>query len=76
MLGALLREDVVGLRSRGTLVHRADGPWLRLPAVDDALLLPVTEDGFQSPYAAREPLLLRESDGTRLGTCEAVLAAL
>lgn len=76
VLGALLREDVVGLRSRGTLVHRADGPWLRLAAADDALLLPVTEDGFQSPYAAREPLLLRESDGARLGTCEAVLAAL
>ncbi|MFE7766640.1 IucA/IucC family protein [Streptomyces sp. NPDC057438] len=76
VLGALLREDVVGLRSRSTLVHRPDGPWLRLPAAGDALLLPVTADGFQHTYAAREPLLLRESDGTRLGTCGAVLAAL
>lgn len=77
VLGALLREDVVGLRSRSTLVERSDGPWLRLPVDgDDALLLPVTEDGFQSAYAARLPLLLRESDGTHLTTCDTVLAEL
>jgi siderophore synthetase component len=76
VLGALLREDVVGLRSRSTLGHRPDGPWLRLPAADDALLLPVVEDGFQHTYAARLPLLVRESDGTHLVTCGTVLATL
>lgn len=78
VLGALLREDVVGLRSRSTLVHRPDGPWLRLPPTDgdDALLLPVTEEGFQHMYTARLPLLARESDGTHLTTCATVLAAL
>ncbi|MGW0842400.1 IucA/IucC family protein [Streptomyces sp. NPDC002787] len=77
VLGALLREDVVGLRTRGTLVHGPDGPWLRLPAAtDDALLLPVTEDGFQHTYAARLPLLVRESTGTHLTTCDTVLTEL
>ncbi|WP_200309055.1 IucA/IucC family protein [Streptomyces adelaidensis] len=77
VLGALLREDVVGLRTRGTLVEHPDGSWLRLP-VDggDALLLPVTEDGYQHTYAARRPLLVRESAGTHLTTCDTVLAAL
>ncbi|MEH0639030.1 IucA/IucC family protein [Streptomyces bottropensis] len=76
VLGALLREDVVGLRSRSTLVHHPDGPWLRLPSAADALLMPVAEDGFQHTHAARLPLLVRESDGTRLVTCGSVLAAL
>lgn len=77
VLSALLREDVVGLRSRGTLVERPDGLWLRLPAEgDDGLLLPVVEDGFQSVYAARLPLLVRESDGAELTTCDTVLAEL
>lgn len=77
VLGALLREDVVGLRTRGTPLDRPDGPWLRLPTPDgDALLLPVTEDGFQHTFAARLPLIVRESDGTRLPTCDTVLAAL
>lgn len=78
VLGALLREDVVGLRTRSTLVDHPDGPWLRLLTTDgdDALRLPVTEDGFQHTYAARLPLLVRESDGTSLTTCDTVLAAL
>ncbi|MFF5703641.1 IucA/IucC family protein [Streptomyces sp. NPDC012794] len=77
VLGALLREDVVGLRTRTTAVDRADGRWLRLPADDgDALLLPVTEDGYQSVYAARLPLLARESDGRELTTHDEVLEAL
>ncbi|NUK13700.1 hypothetical protein HRW18_38350, partial [Streptomyces lunaelactis] len=29
-LSALLREDVVGLRTRSTAVERPDGTWLRL----------------------------------------------
>ncbi|MFF0011059.1 IucA/IucC family protein [Streptomyces sp. NPDC005374] len=77
VLSALLREDVVGLRTRGTLMHREDGAWLRLAGPEgDALLLPVAEDGFQCEYAARLPLLLREPEGTELRTCESVLDAL
>ncbi|MFF9200198.1 IucA/IucC family protein [Streptomyces sp. NPDC014779] len=77
VLSALLREDVVGLRSRGTLVRRADGAWLRRAGEDgDALLLPVAEDGFQSAYAARMPLLVRESDGAPLATYEEIIGAL
>lgn len=77
VLSALLREDVVGLRTRGVLVHRPDGDWVRLPAPDgDALLLPVAEDGYQYVYAARRPLLLRESDGAELTSYDTVLGAL
>ncbi len=77
VLGALLREDVAGLRSRSTAVVRTDGRWLRLPAADgDALLLPVAADGFQSADAPRLPLLRREATGAALTTCDAVLAAL
>ncbi|WP_066934112.1 IucA/IucC family protein [Streptomyces sp. NBRC 110611] len=77
VLSALLREDVVGLRSHSAPVERADGRWLRRAAADgDALLLPVAEDGFQCETAARRPLLLRESDGTELATTDEILAAL
>ncbi|MFE5812559.1 IucA/IucC family protein [Streptomyces sp. NPDC056479] len=76
VLSALLREDVVGLRSRGTAVEQSDGRWIRLPAGDDALLLPVVEDGYQCAYAARLPLLVRESDGAELTSCATVLGAL
>ena len=77
VLSALLREDVVGLRTRGTLTHRPDGLWLRLPTGGaDALLLPLAEDGFQCVYAARLPLLVRESDGAELTSYDTVLAAL
>lgn len=76
VLGALLREDVVGLRSRSTLVRRPDGDWLRLPTAGDALLLPVAEDGYQCEHRARLPLLERESDGAELTSYETVLGAL
>ncbi|MFC5220105.1 IucA/IucC family protein [Streptomyces coerulescens] len=76
VLGALLREDVVGLRSRGTPVRRPDGNWVRLPVPGDALLLPVTEDGYQGAFAARLPLLVRESNGAELASCDSVLGAL
>ncbi|MFD9213252.1 IucA/IucC family protein [Streptomyces sp. NPDC059544] len=77
VLSALLREDVVGLRSRGRPVERADGTWLRLEAPGpDALLLPVREDGFQCAWAARKPLLRRESDGAELTDTDTVLAEL
>ncbi|WP_436318356.1 IucA/IucC family protein [Streptomyces caniferus] len=78
VLGALLREDVVGLRTRGTLLERPDGHWLRLPAgpAAGALLLPLGEDGYQSTYTARLPLLVRESDGARLTTLDEAVTAL
>ncbi|MEU8785427.1 IucA/IucC family protein [Streptomyces sp. NPDC048637] len=78
VLSALLREDVVGLRTRGTLLERPDGPWLRLPSTPDAgaLLLPLGPDGYQSTYAARLPLLVREADGARLTSADEILAAL
>ncbi|MGC5564134.1 IucA/IucC family protein [Streptomyces sp. FR-108] len=81
VLSALLREDVVGLRSAGRLVHRPDGPWLRRDAGEgQSLLLPVVEDGFQCAYAARLPLLVREFGGSEKSvpyrTCDEILAAL
>ncbi len=76
VLGALLREDVAGLRSRSTEVRRPDGRWLRLPVPGGALALPVTADGFQSRYTARLPLLRREPGGSDLTGCDTVLAAL
>ncbi|WP_308288867.1 IucA/IucC family protein [Streptomyces humicola] len=77
VLGALLREDVVGLRSRTTPEQRPDGLWLRLAeGGGGALLLPVTEDGFQAAYTARLPLLRREPAATTLTTCDDVLDAL
>src|SRR5689334_16136236 len=78
---ALLREDVVGLRSRSTKESHPDGLWLRLDtgnSVDngEALLLPVADDGFQATYTARLPLLRREPSGTTLTTCGDILGAL
>lgn len=77
VLSALLREDVAGLRTRGTVLDRADGPWLRLTTGPGrALLLPLRGDGFQSTWAARLPLLRQEPDGTDLVTTDSVLRAL
>ncbi|MEU0144519.1 IucA/IucC family protein [Streptomyces sp. NPDC006288] len=77
VLGALLREDVAGLRTRTTLVDRPDGSWLRLPTGPGrALLLPVREDGFQGARTARLPLLRQEPEGDDLTSSDAVLAAL
>lgn len=77
VLGALLREDVAGLRSRSVVLDRTDGPWLRLPAgPGHALLLPVRADGYQGVWAARLPLLRTEPDGADLTTTDDVLAAL
>ncbi|MFE3500644.1 IucA/IucC family protein [Kitasatospora sp. NPDC059160] len=70
VLSALLREDVLGLRTRGTLEQRPDGPWLS----DGSLALPVAPDGFQADHAARLPEL--EVDGARLTELTAVLALL
>ncbi|WP_220136086.1 IucA/IucC family protein [Nocardia gipuzkoensis] len=74
----MLREDVVGLRTRSTTVLRPDGRWLRLAATTgaDALLLPVAPDGFLCRYTVRLPLLARESDGVELRTIATIVAAL
>ena len=79
VLGTLLREDVVGLRTRTAVEHRPDGPWLRLRAPGGAhadLLLPVEVDGFQCEYAARLPLLRAEGVGRDLTRGADVLDAL
>ncbi|GHH41701.1 siderophore synthetase component [Streptomyces umbrinus] len=80
VLSALLREDVVGLRTRSTLVHRPDGAWLqRADGQEGFLLLPVVEDGFQCEFAARLPLLVGESEGAApvpYETCDEILGVL
>ncbi|MEU8862687.1 IucA/IucC family siderophore biosynthesis protein [Streptomyces umbrinus] len=80
VLSALLREDVVGLRTRSTLVHRPDGAWLqRADGQGGFLLLPVVEDGFQCEFAARLPLLVGESEGAApvpYETCDEILGVL
>ncbi|MEV8317816.1 IucA/IucC family siderophore biosynthesis protein [Streptomyces sp. NPDC059900] len=78
VLSALLREDVVGWRSRSGVVRQPDGSWLRLPVVPDgdALLMPVCADGYQGTYAARLPLLRRESDGAELTDAGSIVRAL
>ncbi len=78
VLDTLLREDVVGLRTRSTPLERADGSWLRLPSGGDALLSPVrsARPGFQSGTEVRLPLLRQESDGAELTDADTVLAAL
>ncbi|MEV4611126.1 IucA/IucC family protein [Kitasatospora sp. NPDC049258] len=68
VLDTLLREDVVGLRTGAVPEQRADGTWLRA----GRLALPVAEDGFQSEYAARLPLL--EADGAPLTELPRILA--
>ncbi|MFD7588045.1 IucA/IucC family protein [Kitasatospora sp. NPDC059811] len=72
VLSALLREDVLGLRSRGAVEDRADGPWFTV--ADAELALPVAAEGFQCEYAARLPLL--ELAGRRLTGLDAIVAAL
>lgn len=82
VLSALLREDVTGWRTRSTPVRQGDGLWLRLPVATRehsrgaALLMPVSDDGYQSTYAARLPLLRREPGGGELVDTAGVLAAL
>ncbi|MEV7771147.1 IucA/IucC family protein [Kitasatospora sp. NPDC086791] len=72
MLSALLREDVLGLRTRGTVEDRPDGPWLTV--TEARLALPVAPEGFQCEYAARLPFL--ELDGRRRTGPDTVVAAL
>ncbi|WNM50259.1 IucA/IucC family protein [Kitasatospora sp. CM 4170] len=74
VLSALLREDVLGLRTRSTVEERPDGRWLRLGLGSRTVALPVAEEGFQCEYAARLPLL--EVDGAELGDLDRAVAAL
>ncbi|MFF1817863.1 IucA/IucC family protein [Kribbella sp. NPDC058245] len=74
VLSTLIREDVLGLRTRSTLVERSDGSWLQLELGGRLLALPVAEEGFQSEYGARRPLL--EVDGDELTTLDEILAVL
>ncbi|MFG3051791.1 IucA/IucC family protein [Kitasatospora sp. NPDC048239] len=74
VLSALLREDVLGLRTRGRLQERADGRWIALDPAGAALALPVVEEGFQSEYAARLPLV--ELSGRPVTGLDGILAAL
>ncbi|MEU9782033.1 IucA/IucC family protein [Streptomyces phaeochromogenes] len=82
VLSALLREDVVGLRTGSTLTHGPDGAWLqRADRQGGLLLLPVVEDGFQCEFAARLPLLVGESEGAApvpvpYETCDEILGVL
>jgi len=70
VLGALLREDLLGLRTASVPEQRSDGAWLRA----GALALPVTADGFQSEYTARLPLL--ELDGSPVTELSEILGRL
>ncbi|MFE2108512.1 IucA/IucC family protein [Kitasatospora sp. NPDC059463] len=72
VLSALLREDVLGLRTRAAVEQRADGAWL--VAAGLGIAVPVAADGFQSEYAARLPLV--DLDGRPTGDLDTVLAAL
>ncbi|MBW3086824.1 hypothetical protein KEM60_03053 [Austwickia sp. TVS 96-490-7B] len=78
VLSALVREDVVGLRSDSEVVERPDGLWLQLSVSDPErhLLVPVRPDGFQSWYDARLPLLRVEPAGEELRTCQEILTVL
>ncbi|WP_053648321.1 IucA/IucC family siderophore biosynthesis protein [Streptomyces sp. XY431] len=72
VLSTLVREDVLGLRTRGTVEHRPDGAWL--VAAEHGIAVPVAAEGFQSEYAARLPLV--EVDGRRIEELDAAMAAL
>ncbi|GAB2728615.1 IucA/IucC family protein [Kitasatospora kifunensis] len=70
VLSALLREDVLGLRTGSRHEQRADGGWL----VRGQLALPVGPDGFQCELAARLPLL--EQAGRAITDLTEILAVL
>ncbi|MEU9132698.1 IucA/IucC family protein [Kitasatospora sp. NPDC048540] len=74
VLAALLREDVLGLRTRSTPEHRADGRWLQLDFDGVTVGLPITRDGFQCEDTARLPLL--QVAGAELTSPAAIVDAL
>lgn len=78
VLATLLREDILGLRTRATEITRSDGPWLRLASADGsaAVLVPVMADGFLCDVTARLPLLRRDPGDHELRTTAEILGAL
>ncbi|WP_436776715.1 IucA/IucC family protein [Yinghuangia sp. YIM S09857] len=74
ILDACLREDIHGLRSRGTLVRRADGLWLTMSSGSRTAELPVRRASFLCDLAARGPALIE--DGRRLVGLDALLGFL
>ena len=92
VLDALLREDHLGLQSRGELRTRPrglpasgegrawNGPWWSAPLPDGrAVHLPVRPDGFLAPWRLAAALVAVEGPGPRLAvedTLEGALAAL
>ncbi|GAA0592969.1 IucA/IucC family protein [Kribbella sandramycini] len=74
VLSTLLREDVLGLRTLGAVVERADGRWVQVNLGGRALALPVAEDNFQCEYAARRPVL--EVDGSEFTRLDDILGVL
>ncbi|GAA1703208.1 IucA/IucC family protein [Kribbella yunnanensis] len=74
VLSTLIREDVLGLRTRGLLVAMDDGPWIQLELGGRLLAVAVAADNFQAEYGARRPLL--EVNGTELTTLDDILAVL
>ncbi len=92
VLDALLREDHLGIQSRGVLRTRPqglpasgdrrawNGPWWSAPLPDGrALHLPVQPDGFLAPWRLAAAFVAVEGPGARLSvedTLDGVLAAL
>lgn len=74
VLGAFLREDVVGLRTRTRHEERSDGTWLLLEDADRTLAVPVEPDGFQAELRARLPLV--QASGCTLADIGAIHAEL
>ncbi|MEU8132510.1 IucA/IucC family protein [Streptodolium elevatio] len=74
VLDACLREDIHGLRTGGTLDHRADGAWLTVRSGPRTAELPVRRASFLCDLTARGPALIE--DGRRLTGLEALLGFL
>ncbi|MFH8484397.1 IucA/IucC family protein [Streptomyces longisporoflavus] len=63
VLSALLREDVVGWRTRSSVVRRTDGLWLRLPVTTAVPL----------PAAVADPLTVTDAVSRRAPQSDALL---
>ncbi|MFD4429089.1 IucA/IucC family protein [Nocardia sp. NPDC058497] len=79
VLATMLREDVLGLRSRAITETRPDGRWLRLTRTVGGgtvtLCLPVEPDGFLCTDTVRRPELLREPEGALIDSVAGVVGA-
>lgn len=68
VLDTMLREDLLGIRSRGSVV---DG-WLRFALAGHDVSIPVRADGFLCDIAVAEPVVY--CDGSPLTDLESILA--